>query len=319
MTDPLAPAADLDTHEQTPIHVGEDGPVAAVMRVLDLRRDGADHFRGISLHKPNNRVYGGQVLAQAMLSAQATVDDAGVGERDVHSIGAYFLRPGKLDVPIDFEVERLHDGRSFSSRRTHALQNGVPILAMSGSHQLPQPGSNAARSMPNVRRPETYRSSLELFADLDHPAASLLRFTTALDVRHVEAPIYLEAAPDRAVEQHAWVRFREPLPDGLDQPTHRALLAYACDQLALEPVLRAVGAFWLTPGLSVATIDHSMHFHRRLDINDWHLFQQRCISAQGGRGTASADIFDSSGRQVASYTQEGMIRLPSDKNRTLGD
>lgn len=295
----------------SPIHVGADGPVAAMLRSLDLAHTGEDAFRGFSVFKPNERVYGGQVLAQSMLAAGATLDDAELGERFIHSASGYFLRPGMLDTPVDFEVERLHDGRSFSTRRTHALQDGVPIFAMTCSFQLAQPGLSAQRTKADVPAPDQLRSNLDVFGESDHPAAKFLKFASEIEVRHVEQNVYVTPAP-RSVEQHVWVRFREGLPSGLDQPTHRALLAYACDQVALEPVLRATGVCFLTPGLSLATIDHSMHWHRDLDITGWFLFQQRCISATGGRGLASADVFDEQGRQVASFRQEGMVRVPEE-------
>lgn len=294
----------------TPVRVGPEGSIAALSRVLDLRQEGPTTFTGLSLDQLNGRIYGGQVMAQAAIAAGRTLP--ALDERHLHSAHAYFLRPGRLDVPITFEVEQLHDGRSFSTRRAHAVQEGVPILALTASFQLEQSGLDVARTMPQAPNPRDLASSLDLFAGVDHPAGAFLATSSTSDVRHVEPPVYLQADPERKTTQRAWIRFREGLPDGLPSLVRRALLVQAVDQLALEPVLRATGLHWLRPGLSLATIDHTMHWHRDVDPTRWHLLEQRCISAHGGRGESSADIFDEDGRQVASFTQEGMVRVPED-------
>lgn len=295
----------------TPIHADPADPLAAVLEVMKLRRVDDTTFTSVSLFRLNNRIYGGQVLAQSVLAAGATVPSDAEDGRFLHSVQGYFLRPGKPELPIVFTVERLHDGRSFSTRRTHALQEGVPILSFISSYQKDQEGYQLQRRKPPTPGHDQLPSSLDLFAaQTDSEVAQHLAATSALDIRHCEQPLYLSADPEKHSTQNLWMRLRSPLPEGSDPLLHKAMLAYACDQVALEPVLRCTGLSFMTPGLSMASLDHSMHFHRRVDMNRWHLYAQRAISAYGGRGKASADIFDEAGRHVASLTQEGMVRAP---------
>lgn len=295
----------------TPIHPDPADPLAAVLEVMRLREVDATTFTSVSLDRHNNRIFGGQVLAQSVLAAGATVPSDPVDGRFLHSVQGYFLRPGRPELPIVFTVERLHDGRSFSTRRTHALQEGVPILSFISSFQKDQEGYHLQRRKPPAPLPEQLPNSLEQFAAAaDNPAIREMAATSPLDIRHCERPLFLEPDPDKHSTQNLWMRLRSPLPEGSDPLLHKALLAYACDQVALEPVLRSTGLCFMTPGLSMASLDHSMHFHRRVDMNRWHLYAQRAISAYGGRGKASADIFDEEGRHVASLTQEGMVRAP---------
>ena len=164
----------------------------AVLGLLRLERTGHDQCTGGSLDHLSGRVYGGQVLAQSIVAAGQTVADAGLpAERLPHSVHGYFLRPGKLDRPITFEVERLRDGGSFSARRTHAMQDGEPILSMITSFQERQPGLEHAEEPPEVPGPEGLESSADLFARYDHPAARFFARHGAFDIRHVEGSIYV--------------------------------------------------------------------------------------------------------------------------------
>ncbi|MBO3095969.1 acyl-CoA thioesterase [Cellulomonas dongxiuzhuiae] len=282
-------------------------PVGAVLRALDLTADAQqpDVFEGQSLPQPQGRVFGGQVLAQALLAAGRTVPDG----RLPHSLHGYFLRPGDDAAPIGFAVERLRDGRSFSARRTHALQGDVPILSMISSFQERQPGIEYAEAMPVVPGPDEVASALDVLGDVDHPMAKFWAQESAFDLRHIPGPIYLRPDADSPLgRQSVWARARGPVPD--DQLLHRALLAYACDQIMLEPVLRRAGRPWATPGLSMASLDHAMWWHRDVRVDDWLLFTQSTPSAQGGRGLGAARVFDSDGALVASIAQEGMVRVP---------
>lgn len=282
-------------------------PVDAVLRALDLSPDAtqADTFVGVSLPQPQGRVFGGQVLAQALLAAGRTVPDG----RLPHSMHGYFLRPGDDAAPIGFAVERLRDGRSFSARRTHALQGGAPILSMIASFQEQQPGIEYAEEMPDVPAPEEVGSALDALGDVDHPMARFWAQESAFDLRHVDGPIWLHADADSPLgRQCVWARARGPVPD--DQLLHRALLAYACDQIMLEPVLRRAGRPWATPGLAMASLDHAMWWHRDVRVDDWLLYVQSTPSAQGGRGLGAARVFDRAGALVASIAQEGMVRVP---------
>ncbi|WP_062307677.1 acyl-CoA thioesterase [Demequina subtropica] len=284
--------------------VWAESAVAAGLAALTLRRDGDTSFEGDSMPMPGGRVFGGQVLAQALLAAGATVPD----DRFAHSLHGYFLRAGDASKPIQFEVEVLRDGRSFSARRTHALQEGRPILSMIASFQVEQEGPEHAVRMPEVPGPETVRSGIDVLAPFQgHPSADFWLTEAPFDVRHVEGSLFL--GPDKRPKQHqtAWMRLRQPI-EGSDL-LHRAFLAFGSDQVMLEPLLRRHGASWVTPDISFASLDHAMWWHRPARADEWLLFVQDSPTAQGGRGLTGTWIFSEDGRLVASAAQEGMIRL----------
>lgn len=285
----------------------EPDPTAPVLDILRLEEDPGtpDQFTGRSLPQPSGRVFGGQVLAQALLAAGRTVTDG----RLPHSLHGYFLRAGDVREPITFAVERLRDGRSFSARRTHALQGGEAILSMITSFQEQQPGLDYADPMPaGIPGPDEVPSALELLGGIDHPVAKFWTQEAAFDVRHVDGAIYLGPPTKATGQQAVWFRSRGPVPD--DQLLHRALLAYACDQVMLEPILRRAGRSWVTRGLSIASLDHAMWWHRDVRVDDWLLYVQSTPSAQGGRGLGAARVFTQDGTLVASVAQEGMVRFP---------
>ncbi|WP_062390047.1 acyl-CoA thioesterase [Demequina iriomotensis] len=281
-----------------------ESAVAAGLAALTLRRQGDTSFEGDSMPMPGGRVFGGQVLAQALLAAGATVPE----DRFAHSLHGYFLRAGDASKPIQFEVEVLRDGRSFSARRTHALQDGRPILSMIASFQIEQEGPEHAVRMPEVPGPETVRSGIEVLAPFQgHPSADFWLTEAPFDVRHVEGSLFL--GPDKRPKAHqaAWMRLRQPI-EGADL-LHRAFLAFGSDQVMLEPLLRRHGASWVTPDISFASLDHAMWWHRPARADEWLLFVQDSPTAQGGRGLTGTWIFSEDGRLVASAAQEGMIRL----------
>ncbi|WP_084039511.1 acyl-CoA thioesterase II [Demequina sp. NBRC 110053] len=282
-----------------------DQAVASGLAVLDLRRLDETRFEGDSLPMPNGRVYGGQVLAQSLLAAGLTVDE----ERRMHSMHGYFLRPGDVAKTITFEVEVLRDGGSFSARRTHAFQDGKPILSMIASFQLDQEGAEHQVTMPEVPGPDAVASPIDLLAPLEgNPHADYWLKRTAFDLRPVEGSVLFEPDPRPKQYQTTWVRTRRPVE--VSDLVHRALLAYACDQVMLEPLLRRHGASWRTPGLSFASLDHAMWWHRPARADEWLLYVQDAPTAQGGRGLGGAWVFSEDGRLVASASQEGMVRLP---------
>lgn len=277
----------------------------SLLGILDLEQTGEDTFVGASLPKVGERVFGGQVLAQSLVAAARTVDV----DRLAHSVHGYFLRPGVVSEPITFAVERLRDGRSFSARRTHALQGGVPILSMITSFQLAQEGFEHADAMPSgVPGPDQVPSVLQTLERVDPRVRAFWTKSSPFDMRHVDGSLYLRPASTAANRQRVWMRALGPVPD--DQALHRALLAYACDHVMLEPVLRRHGASWATPGLSAASLDHAMWWHRDLRVDEWLLYVQAAPSAQGGRGLGVAQVFSQDGTLVASIAQEGMLRLP---------
>lgn len=278
--------------------------MARLLTALHLDQVDDDHFTGPSLHQPHGRVFGGQVLAQALLAAGRTVP-AG---RLPHSLHGYFLRPGDVRQPIEFAVERMRDGRSFSARRTHAIQDGVPILSMITSFQEEQDGLEHADPMPDAPPPDDVVSAHDVLAPLDHPMATFWTESAAFDLRHVDRSVFLGPGPARTDRQMVWVRARGAVPD--DQLTHRALMAFACDQIMLEPVLRRHGHSWVSPGLSMASLDHAMWWHRPARVDEWLLYVQSSPSAQGGRGLTAAQVYGQDGTLVASIAQEGMVRLP---------
>lgn len=278
--------------------------LAELLRIIDLEQQDETVFVGESLPQLNGRVYGGQVLAQALLAAGRTVP-----ARAPHSLHGYFLRPGDLKEPIRFEVEILRDGGSFSARRTHAIQHGKPILSMIASFQEEQAGIEDAQTMPtSVPAPDEVGSAVERLSTIDHPVAKFWTQHAAFDIRHVAGDLYLGTGNELTDKQMVWVRARGPVRGG--QLEHRALMAYACDQLMLEPVMRRAGVSWASPKISIASLDHAMWWHRDARVDEWLLYVQSSPSAQGGRGLGSARVFAQDGTLVASIAQEGMIRVP---------
>ena len=281
-----------------------------LLTLLDLddlggARTDKDVFVGPSERQPRHRVFGGQVLAQSLVAAGRTVPE----DRHVHSMHAYFLRPGEADASITFGVERLRDGRSFSARQVHAYQDGQPILSMIASFQIDSGGLEHQSEMPlGIPDPETLPSTADLLGSIDHPIAQYWAFDRPFDVRHVDPAVYVSAAGDRVARNAVWMKTFGEMPD--DEDLHRAALAYASDYTLLEPILRRHGLTWITPGMSVASLDHAMWWHRPVRVDDWLLYVQESPSAQGARGLGVGRIFDRRGVHVASVGQEGMIRLP---------
>lgn len=284
-------------------------PLSAFLATLDLTDTGArtreDIFTGPSQWMPGGRIFGGQVLAQALVAATRTVD----ADRPVHSMHGYFLRPGEVDKPITFSVDRIHDGRSFTTRRTQAYQDGLPILSMIASFQLEQDGLEHQVEMPaDLPDPESLPTVAQILSGIDHPMARFWATERAFDIRHVEGPIYLKPDDDREPHQAVWVKTTGPLPD--DPGLHRAALAYMSDHTILEPILRAHGAAWTTRGLKAASLDHAMWWHRDGRADEWVLYVQESPNARGGRGLSFGRIYDREGHLLASVAQEGTIRVP---------
>jgi acyl-CoA thioesterase II len=284
--------------------------VVKVLQVLDVQPDpdaGEDVFAGFSYRPPWGRIFGGQVLAQSLMAAHKTVGD----ERKVHSLHAYFLRAGDPEVPIQFAVERLRDGRSFSARRTQAIQNGKAILSMISSFQTPSEGLDHQAEMPKVPAPEDLPSMEDLFGHYDVPAIQQMLRSRPVDMRHVEGPLYISAASEKVAHQAVWLRAAAPMPD--DALLHTTMLAFSSDYSLLESVLRRHGLSWSTHGMRTASLDHAMWFHRPARVDDWLLYVQRSPSASGARGMGLGQIFTRDGILIASTAQEGMMRVPADQ------
>ena len=280
-------------------------PVADLIDVLDIKAQSATEFVGRTQWMPHGRVFGGQVLAQALVAAMRTMVD----NRAPHSLHSYFLRPGEIAKEIDFSVEVLRDGRSFSARRVHALQDGKPIFSMIASFQDEDAGLNHQSEMPKgVTPPEELPTAAELLGALDHPVTNYWSKARPFDLRHASEPVYLQPAKEHLAEQLIWFKALSKLPD--DPQLQAAALAYASDYSILESILRRHGISWAHPGLASASLDHAMWFHRPARVDDWLLYVQDSPSAQNGRGLSQGKIFDREGSLIASVAQEGMIRIP---------
>jgi acyl-CoA thioesterase-2 len=285
-------------------------PLAELLTTLDLSdasgaRTREDIFIGPSQWMPHGRVYGGQVLAQSLVAATRTVDDA----RVAHSLHGYFLRAGDITLPITFSVDRLRDGRSFSTRRVQAYQNGEPIFSMIASFQDVDPGLEHFEPMPDgITPPEQLPSAAELMGDNPHPVAQYWSKARPFDLRHVEKPIYFTVDGAKVAKQAVWLKALGDLPE--DANLHQAALAYLSDYTILESIYRRHGIAWSHPGLKSASLDHAMWFHRPVKVDEWLLYVQNSPSAQGGRGLAMGHIYSREGALVATVAQEGMVRVP---------
>jgi acyl-CoA thioesterase-2 len=291
-------------------HATED-PVDALLSVLALHSSGArtteDIFTGKSHRMPGGRVYGGQVLAQSVVAASRTVD----ADRPIHSMHGYFLRPGDSSQGITFSVDRLRDGRSFTARRTQAYQDGVPIFSMIASFQAEDDGLEHQEPMPDVPAPEDVAPLEE--QGTQNPLSKRSFSELPLDVRHVEGSLYGAFPGEPQISQSVWMRARRALPD--DPLVHRAALAYLSDMTIQEPIMRAHGLSWATPGMSVASLDHAMWWHRPARVDDWLLYVQAAPNARGGRGLSTGRIYTRDGMLVATVAQEVMVRVPADQRR----
>lgn len=287
-------------------------PVDGLLAALDLTDTGArtneDIFTGPSQWMPHGRVFGGQVLAQSLIAAMRTVAD----DRHVHSMHGYFLRPGDVNHPITFSVDRIHDGRSFSTRRTQAYQNGLPILSAIASFQDDDEGLEHQIEMPSdLPDPESLPTAAATLNLVDHSIARYWASERPFDIRHVPSPIYLKVEGEHTSRQAVWMKTFEALPD--DPNIHRAALAYASDYSIMEPVLRRHGVAWATRGLKAASLDHAMWWHRFGRADEWVLFTQDSPTAQGGRGLSTGTIYSRDGVLLASVAQEAMMRVPNNQ------
>ncbi|MHA3838002.1 acyl-CoA thioesterase [Terrabacter sp. AAH1] len=266
-------------------------------------------FEGRSQKMPHGRVFGGQVLAQCVMAAGITVRDVndGDGSRPIHSLHGYFMRPGDDTLPIRFAVEEMRDGNSFSTRRVHAVQKGAPIMSMTCSFQERAGGLDHQDPMPEVSGPDGLPSLADAFRGVDHPGARHIAESRPIEMRPVESNMFVDAGEHQLATNHVWMRAIDRLPD--DPLLHAAVLAYSSDYSLLEPVLRRHGLVWTDPRLRVASLDHSMWFHRDARADEWLLYAQQSPSAISGRGLAIGEMYTQDGTLVATTAQEGMVRV----------
>lgn len=269
-------------------------------------------FRGQSQDLGWGTVFGGQVLGQALSAATRTVPS----ERVVHSLHGYFLRPGAVDKPIVYEVDRIRDGGSFTTRRVVAIQNGKAIFNMAASFQLTQAGFEHQDPMPDAPDPESLQSQRERvksYVDqLPAPLRARAFAERPFEMRPLE-PVFNPMQPEaRPPVRNFWFKATSELPD--DNALHRSLLAYASDFGFLPTAMRPHAVSWLTRGMQVASLDHAMWFHQDFRVDDWLLHVVDSPKAHGGRGLVRGRIFSRDGRLVASTAQEGLMRMREPKH-----
>jgi acyl-CoA thioesterase-2 len=274
--------------------------LATLIDNIHLEKIEINLFRGVTLDSARGHVYGGQVLAQAINAAQRTVASPLV----LHSLHAYFLRPGDADIPIIYEVDRMRDGRSYTTRRVVAIQHGRPIFNVSLSFQLEEEGFDHQISMPHVPGPEELKSDQQYYAETLGDKINA-QYEWPVQFRQV-SPVDSRDPKKASKTSYVWFKADGHLADDLTQ--HQELLAYASDNHVLLTALRPHSVTNWTPGMRVASLDHTIWFHRNFRIDDWLLYELTSTSASGGRGFTRGNIFDRAGRLVASTAQEGMVR-----------
>jgi acyl-CoA thioesterase-2 len=278
--------------------------VDGLVRLLDLEPIERDIFRGISIRSRWQRVFGGQVAGQALVAAGRTVPN----DRHVHSLHSYFVRAGDPTIPIVYEVDRVRDGRSFSTRRVIAVQHGETVFSLSASFQLAQDGFDHQSSMPDVPPPDSLAPLVNRYGDSPDAAAFYRAMPKPIDLRYVDDPPWQQHAHGpREGLSRVWMRADGRLPD--DPLLHVCVLTYASDMTLLDSVLVRHG---LAPGLddvSMVSLDHAMWFERPFRADEWLLYSTRSPSASGGRGLATGRFYAQDGRQICSVVQEGMIRV----------
>jgi len=278
-------------------------PLDIVVELLDLEPIEVNLFRGVSPQENRQRVFGGQVAGQALVAAARTVDDP---QRMVHSLHAYFLRPGDPSIPILYEVDRIRDGRSFTTRRVVAIQHGQAIFNLQASfhvsehgldHQLPMPDVPDPESLPDFRaRMAPYKEKLGEFYDRPRP----------IDIRYIDAAPF-ERHGSSETTQRVWMRGNGFLPD--DPTLHACIVTYASDMTLLDTTVLPHGISWDDDHVQMASLDHAMWFHRPFRADEWFLYVQETPSGSNARGLARGEIFTRDGLLAVSVVQEGLIRV----------
>jgi acyl-CoA thioesterase-2 len=281
-----------------------------LLATLDLEPIEIDIFRGRSPQVGWQRVFGGQVIGQALMAAQRTIEPG----RIVHSLHAYFMRPGDPSVPIIYQVERIRDGSSFNTRRVVAIQHGKAIFALSCSFQIEEPGFDHQAGMPDVPPPEKLLGEQQIKDQyLAHAPSAIRKYwerERPIEIRPVSLTHYF-SSEKLEPRQDVWVRATGPVPD--DRLYQAAVLAYLSDMTLLDTSLYAHGTSIFDQRLQVASLDHSMWFHRPDKLDDWLLYTQDSPSASGARGLTRGSLFTRSGVLIASVAQEGLIRKKADE------
>ena len=273
--------------------------------LLDLEQLEVNLFRGVSPDEHQQRVFGGQVAGQALVAAGRTVE----ASRVLHSLHSYFLRPGDPNVPIIYEVDRIRDGRSFTTRRVVAIQHGRPIFNLSASFQIREEGPEHQDEMPDVPGPETllpFQEQIAPYADRFGPEfRDWIMRERPIDSRPTALPGWLDSSP-RAPEQNVWLKANGVLPD--DPMLHTCVITYASDLTLLDTAMLPHGASYLEGRFQIASLDHAMWFHHEFRADEWLLYHQKSPVASGARGLASGMFFNAEGVLVATAIQQGLMR-----------
>ena len=282
------------------------GTIQEVLELLDLEQIEVNNFRGISPKDRWQRVFGGQVLGQALVAASRTVEG-----RICHSLHAYFIRPGDPKVPILYEVDRSRDGKGFTTRRVVAIQHGEQIFNLAASFQVPEAGLEHQFDMPKVKGPDELEPEDQRRKRLAHqlPEAVREHFTKPgpIDVRPVDEDDDLLNPRKAPPYQDVWIKAKGVMPDDLSM--HQCVLAYASDMTLLDTCLIPHGISWFSGKLQSASLDHAMWFHSPFRVDDWLLYSHDSPVAGGARGFNRGMMFTRDGKLVASVAQEGLIRV----------
>ncbi|HLJ07131.1 MAG TPA: acyl-CoA thioesterase II [Acidimicrobiia bacterium] len=268
-----------------------------LIHLLDLEPLEVNLFRGVSWKDERPRVFGGQVAGQALVAAGRTVDDG----KGVHSLHAYFLRPGDPTIPIVYEVDRIRDGKSFTTRRVVAIQRGEAIFNLQASFHRAEDGFDHQVTMPEAPAPE----SLPRADEMEPPRPGRLWERQPVDIRYVDGPPW-DREPSDSGRQLVWIRADGTLPD--DPLLHVCIVTYASDYTLLGSSLVPHGVSYWRDDVMMASLDHAMWFHRPFRADEWLLYSQTSPSASGARGLAYGGIFRRDGTLVVSVVQEGLIR-----------
>ena len=282
--------------------------LAGLLELLDLEPIEVNIFRGTSPDEDRQRVFGGQVAGQALVAAGRTVDDG----RRVHSLHAYFLRPGDPSIPILYDVDRIRDGSSFTTRRVVAIQHGQAIFHLSASFHRDEPGFEHAAPMPDVPGPHDLPTWEERMKALEGQVPAWFARPRPIDTRFVNEP-WSAGGPTgkREPRQQVWMRANGTLPD--DPLLHACVVAYASDMTLLDSIVLPHREAVMGGGLMMASLDHAMWFHREFRADEWFLYDQESPSAGGARGLASGRIFREDGTLAVSVVQEGLVRAVTER------
>jgi len=277
-----------------------------LLALLELEALEVNLFRGLSPHEDRQRVFGGQVAAQALVAAGRTVGE----DRPVHSLHAYFLRPGDPNIPIVYDVDRIRDGKSFTTRRVVAIQHGRAIFNLAASFQIVENGPDHQMPMPTVPGPDelpTWQQRVEPYLErLGPDLAQWLVRERPIDSRPVDDPRWLDPSP-REPQQDVWIKSNGDLPEGVPL-IHECVVAYASDLTLLDTAMFPHAISYQEQQYMIASLDHAMWFHRPFRADEWLLYSQTSPSASGGRGLAYGGIFRQDGALAVSVVQEGLIR-----------